>query len=212
MACRKEGVDPAQRFRFDRLRDIGSTGCAFADRGLLLDLRACEAGRSPRFRQWWHRCLQRLCPFESASSRPRPASSSAWASARKSRRGMKRGSRCLGEVGELVLTAPFPAMPVFPAERRRRQPDARELFRQVSRHLESRRLDSDRRHGGPMRHPRPLRRHTQPRRRAHGHGRILRHRRDHARNRRGACHRHRRPRSRRQAAALRRAAARDDPQ
>ena len=112
MACRKEGVDPAARFSFERLRGIGSTGAPLPGEGF----------------RWIYEKVKSDVLLGSVSggtdvcsafvlSHPHlpvhsgklqclglGAKIEAW---------NEKGQSVLGQVGELVLTAPFPAMPVF---------------------------------------------------------------------------------------------------
>ena len=77
-----------------------------------------------------------------------------------------------GGKGELVCTKPVPVDAARLLGRRRRQPLPGRVLRAVPRRVGARRLrgvDRARRHG----HPRPQRRHAQPRRRAHRHRRDL---------------------------------------
>ena len=79
------------------------------------------------------------------------------------------GNPVRGEKGELVCKVAFPSMPVKFWNDPGGAQIQRRLFRAFSRHLGARRfrrMDASRRH----RHPRPLRRDAQPRRRPHRHG------------------------------------------
>ena len=82
------------------------------------------------------------------------------------------GQPVTGEVGELVLTAPMPSMPVGFWN----DPDGDalpgELLRPLARGVAARRLDQHAARRG-LRDLRPVRRHLEPRRRADGHQRVL---------------------------------------
>ncbi len=112
MACRKEGVDPIRTFAFSRLRGIGSTGAPLPPEGFT----------------WVYERVKRDVALGSISggtdvcsafvlSHPHlpvkagqlqclglGAKIEAW---------NEEGESVFGELGELVLTAPFPSMPLF---------------------------------------------------------------------------------------------------
>jgi acetoacetyl-CoA synthetase len=112
MACRKEGIEPGARFGFERLRGVGSTGAPLPVEGF----------------RWIYEQVKRDVLLGSVSggtdvcsafvlSHPHlpvhagklqclglGAKIEAWNEKRES---------MFGQVGELVLSAPFPAMPVF---------------------------------------------------------------------------------------------------
>ena len=89
-------------------------------------------------------------------------------------RGVRPGtaSRSIGELGELVITAPMPSMPVGFWGDPDGEPLPRGVLRRLPGRLAARRLDHHHR-ARHLRDHRPLRRHPQPRRRAAGHGRVL---------------------------------------
>ena len=93
-------------------------------------------------------------------------------SARGSRPSISSGKSLIDEVGELVITAPMPSMPVFfwgddDGSRLRRC-----LFRGLPRGVAARRLDPDHR-PGLVRDRGPVGRHAEPWRGADGHRRVL---------------------------------------
>jgi acetoacetyl-CoA synthetase len=112
MACRKEGVDPGRSFALDRLRGVGSTGAPLPPEGFT----------------WIYERVKRdvilgsisggtdVCSAFILSNPHLPvhagklqclglgAKIEAW---------NDKGESMFGQVGELVLTAPFPSMPVF---------------------------------------------------------------------------------------------------
>ena len=112
MACRKEGIDPGRRFAFDRLRGVGSTGAPLPPEGFA----------------WIYEQVKRdiilgsisggtdVCSAFVLSNPHLPvyagklqclglgAKIEAW---------NEDGESMFGQVGELVMTAPFPAMPIF---------------------------------------------------------------------------------------------------
>ena len=82
------------------------------------------------------------------------------------------GHPVVGQVGELVITAPMPSMPVFFWGDERRRPLPGELLRDLPRRLAARRLLRGQRPRRLLR-PRPLRRRPQPAGRADRDGRDL---------------------------------------
>lgn len=112
MACRKEGIDPGRHHAFDRLRGVGSTGAPLPPEGFT----------------WIYEHVKRdiilgsisggtdVCSAFILSNPHLPvhagklqclglgARIEAW---------NDDGQSMFGQVGELVLTAPFPAMPIF---------------------------------------------------------------------------------------------------
>ena len=171
LACAKAGLSPGRDLDISALRGVGSTGSPLPPEGfhwvyehvksdLLLgsfsggtDLCTGFVGPCP------------LLPVRSGviAGRCLGAKVEAFSPA---------GQPVIGEVGELVITEPMPSMPVGFWN----DPDgtryAGQLLRRLPRRVAARRLDHDpaRRR---VRHLRPVRRHAEPRRRAHGDQRVL---------------------------------------
>ena len=83
-----------------------------------------------------------------------------------------RATRCVGELGELVITQPMPSMPVGAVGRPRRRALPSLLLRPLPGRVAPGRLDQVHR-ARQLRDHRALRRHAQPRRGAAGHRRVL---------------------------------------
>jgi acetoacetyl-CoA synthetase len=112
MACRKEGIDPAARLRFERLRGIGSTGAPLPAEGF----------------RWIYEHVKRDVLLGSVSGGTDVCSAFVLSNPHlpvhagklqclglgaKIESWNEKREAMFGRVGELVLTAPFPAMPVF---------------------------------------------------------------------------------------------------
>ena len=210
MGCRKAGLDlgatrpvehpPARRGRL-----------AAAGRGLRLGLRAARPRRAAQLR---HAAAPTCAPGIVQGSPLQPVY------ARRDRRAAASavdtaafdpdGNEVVGELGELVIRAPMPSMPVGFWNDPGRRALPRRVLRRLPRRLAPRRLDPVHR-ARQLRDHRPLRRDAQPRRRAAGHGRVLRGRRGARRGARQPRRAPRGPRGRRgRAAAVRRAPRRGD--
>jgi len=112
MACRKEGITPGKSFALDRLRGIGSTAAPLPIEGF----------------KWIYEQVNRDLLLGSISggtdvcsafiiSNPHlpvyPGKLQCLGLGAKIEAWNDKGQSLFGEVGELVLTAPFPSMPVF---------------------------------------------------------------------------------------------------
>jgi acetoacetyl-CoA synthetase len=112
MACRKEGITPGKTFALDRLRGIGSTAAPLPIEGF----------------KWIYEQVNSTLLLGSVSggtdvcsafimSNPNlpvyPGKLQCLALGAKIEAWNDKGQSLFGEVGELVLTAPFPSMPVF---------------------------------------------------------------------------------------------------
>ena len=112
MACRKEGIEPASRFRFARLRGVGSTGAPLPVEGF----------------RWIYDSVKRDILLGSVSGGTDVCSAFVLSNPHlpvhagklqclglgaKIEAWDEKGRQMFGEVGELVLTTPFPAMPIF---------------------------------------------------------------------------------------------------
>ena len=172
LACRKAGLVPRELADLSRLRGVGSTGAPLPpegfrwvyeavsdDRAAAVDLRRHR--RVHRLRRRRRRCC-RCCAGE-ISCRCLGAEVEAFDPA---------GNPVVGELGELVITAPMPSHAGRLLERPRRRALPRGVLRRLPRRVAARRLDHDHR-ARLVRDHRPLRRHAQPGRRAAGHQRVL---------------------------------------
>jgi acetoacetyl-CoA synthetase len=112
MACRKEGIDPAGRFAFPQLRGIGSTGAPLPAEGF----------------HWIYNRVKRDVLLGSVSGGTDVCSAFVLSNPHlpvhagklqclglgaKIEAWNEKGQPMFGQVGELVLTVPFPAMPIF---------------------------------------------------------------------------------------------------
>jgi acetoacetyl-CoA synthetase len=112
MACAKEGVEPARDFGFARLRGVGSTGAPLPPEGF----------------RWIYEKVKRNIVLGSVSGGTDVCSAFVLSNPNlpvhagklqclglgaKIEAWNQKGQPVFGEVGELVLTAPFPAMPIF---------------------------------------------------------------------------------------------------
>ena len=112
LACRKAGLSPERSHDLSALRGLGSTGAPLPPQGFVWVYEhgqpdAAAASRCP--------AAPTCAPASSARrrcSRCGPARSPAGASAPRSRRRSADGTPVVGELGELVITAPMPSMPV----------------------------------------------------------------------------------------------------
>ena len=207
MACRKEGVEPATEFDLSRLRQIGAAGQPAAAGGLPLGGRAVRAGACC---STWAAAAPTSAPASCRAARcsrcgPARSPARAWASTPQAFD--ENGKPVVGELGELVITAPMPSMPVGFWGDADGSPLPRHLLRHLARRLAARRLGALLR-GRQRDHRRPLGRHPEPGRGAAGHRRVLP-------RRRGAAGGRRQPRGapggpgrRQRGAAALRAAAR----
>ena len=112
-ACRKAGLQPVRELDLTAHRAVGSTGSPLAARRVSAGstTRSARTSRSPR-----SPAAPTSAPASSAAHRP---SRCGWARSPavhwvpRSSRSRPTGESLIDEVGELVITAPMPSMPVY---------------------------------------------------------------------------------------------------
>ena len=112
LACRKAGIVPKEIADLSALRGVGSTGAPLPAEGFRWVYEAVGDRLAAPVALRRHRRLHRLRRRRRRCCRCTPVRSPAAAWARRWRPRPGRGTPVIGELGELVITAPMPSMPV----------------------------------------------------------------------------------------------------
>ena len=169
LACRKAGLVPREIADLSRAARARLDRRAAAARGVRLGVRGRRRPAAAAVAVRRHRRVHRLRRRGAAAAGVPRARSPAACLGAKVEAYDPQGKPVVGELGELVITAPMPSMPVGFWD----DPDGRAVpggvLRRLPRRVAARRLDHDHR-ARHLRDHRPVGRDAQPGRRAAGHG------------------------------------------